>query len=229
VPVSSGDFFPIGVTTVTCIATDASGNLSTDSFDITVVDSTAPTVMVPDDIKTVLDSASGAVVEYVVTAEDTADSSPVISCDVASGSVFPPGLTTVTCTATDASGNSSSDTFDVIVEYGESGLRSNKKVVQAGAVAGFEWAWTDSSGNPMPTGVENNTIEARAGTCPSSSPDILDEDPGSSDMREMSDYSLIFNWQTDDSEGIPIPDGPYCVTVRLLTTDQAMSAGIQVK
>ena len=81
----------------------------------------------------------------------------------------------------------------------------------------------------MPTGVGNNDIEARAGTCPSTSYDVLDEDPGSSDMREMSDFSLTFNWQTDDSAGEQIPPGPYCVTVILMPTDQRMSTGIRVK
>jgi hypothetical protein len=228
-PVASGDFFPIGVTTVTCTATDAAGNTSTDMFDITVVDSNSPTITVPSDITTILESTSGAAVDYTVTAVDTADPDPVIDCDPPSGSVFPVGTTTVTCTATDSSGNSSSDTFDVVVEYGLGGLTTNKKVVESGAVAVFDWVWTDAFGNPMPTGVESNDIEARAGTCPSSSFDILDEDPGSSDMREMSNFSLTFNWQTDDSEGVPVPEGPYCVTVILMLTDQRMSTGIRVK
>jgi hypothetical protein len=43
----SGDTFPLGTTTVNCSATDAAGNTSTASFNVTVVaasDTTAPTV-----------------------------------------------------------------------------------------------------------------------------------------------------------------------------------------
>jgi Tol biopolymer transport system component len=61
-------------------------------------------------------SAAGAVVTYVVSAKDAVDSSPSIGCSPASGSTFPIGQTTVSCTATDASGNSSSGSFTVKVK-----------------------------------------------------------------------------------------------------------------
>jgi hypothetical protein len=41
---ASGSTFPLGSGTVTCIATDASGNTSTGAFSVTVRDTTAPTV-----------------------------------------------------------------------------------------------------------------------------------------------------------------------------------------
>jgi len=228
-----GDFFlfPIGVTTVTCTAIDGSGNIATDAFDITVVDTTAPTITVPGDITVTLDSASGAVVDYTVTAMDTADLNVVIDCDSPSGSVFPIGDTTVNCSATDASGNSASDSFTVTVELGEGfGIRSKKKSVNSGAVAQFTWAWLDSSNNPVDTGEENNDIEARLGECESDSPDILNEDPGSSDIRQQSDNTIIFNWQTVDDSGSPIePAGIYCVSAVLTTTGQSMSTEIKVR
>jgi hypothetical protein len=46
---------------------------------------------------------------------DDHDPSPALLCVPPSGSTFPPGLTLVTCTATDAYGNSSSCQFPVIV------------------------------------------------------------------------------------------------------------------
>jgi hypothetical protein len=228
--VESGDFFPIGTTTVTCTAIDGSGNIATDAFDITVVDSTAPVITVPADITATADNASGAVVDYAVTAIDTADLNPVIDCNPPSGSVFPMGTSTVNCTATDASGNSSADAFDITVEFGEDfGIISKKKSVNSGAVAQFTWAWVDSLGNPIDTGEANNDIEAQFGGCPSTSPDILNEDPGSSDIRQQSDNTIIFNWQTVDEFGDPIDGGTYCVTAILLTTGQRMSTELDVR
>ena len=43
---ASSGFFPLGTTTVTCTATDASGNVSSDSFHVTVVDTIPPEVEV---------------------------------------------------------------------------------------------------------------------------------------------------------------------------------------
>jgi len=63
-------------------------------------------------------SPQGAPVSYTVTATDpdNAASDLKISCSPASGSIFPIGTTTVNCTATDPSGNSSSGSFQVVVK-----------------------------------------------------------------------------------------------------------------
>jgi hypothetical protein len=62
------------------------------------------------------DRPDGAVVTYTVTATDTDDPHPTLSCSPASGSVFPIGDTTVTCEATDASGNVATGSFSVHVQ-----------------------------------------------------------------------------------------------------------------
>jgi X-Pro dipeptidyl-peptidase len=60
--------------------------------------------------------ASGADVSFPLpTATDDADPSPVVTCDHAPGSHFPVGSTLVTCTATDASGNTATTTFTVLL------------------------------------------------------------------------------------------------------------------
>src|SRR5205823_4026469 len=43
----SGSSFPLGTSTVTCTARDASGNTSTGTFTVTVVDTTPPVITVP--------------------------------------------------------------------------------------------------------------------------------------------------------------------------------------
>ena len=55
---------------------------------------------------------AGATLTYTPpTATDVVDASPSVSCSPSSGSTVPVGDTTVTCTAVDDSGNSSSDSF----------------------------------------------------------------------------------------------------------------------
>ncbi len=114
---ASGATFPIGTTTVTCTGTDASTNTANATFDVTVADTTAPTITPPADLTVEASSSSGAVVTYsACTASDAVDPSPSITAySHASGDLFPVGTTTVTCDASDASGNSGSATFDITV------------------------------------------------------------------------------------------------------------------
>jgi hypothetical protein len=61
-------------------------------------------------------SCTEAVVSWTdPTATDVCDPSPTVVCSPASGSTFSVGVTTVTCTATDACGNEATTTFDVTV------------------------------------------------------------------------------------------------------------------
>ena len=114
-----GDALPLGTTTVACSATDSGGLEATGSFDITVVDTTAPTLAgMPADRSITTAAAAGATVTFTTpTASDLVDAAPAVQCAPASGSLFPVGSTTVTCTARDASGNRSSSSFAVDVTY----------------------------------------------------------------------------------------------------------------
>ena len=114
---ASGTTFPAGTTTVTCTATDSSGNQSQVTFAITVQDTIAPSLVQPTDLVVEQSDSTGAVVNFVDPAvTDAADPAPVVSCSPASGSVFNPGTTTVTCTARDAAGNTATTTFSVTVQ-----------------------------------------------------------------------------------------------------------------
>jgi putative cell wall-binding protein len=114
---ASGSTFALGTTTVTCTATDDSGNTDTDSFTATVEDTTDPVISnVPEDITTTATGPGGATVTYTgPTATDVVDPSVPVICSPTSGSTFQVGTTTVTCTATDDSGNTATDTFTVTV------------------------------------------------------------------------------------------------------------------
>jgi hypothetical protein len=64
---------------------------------------------------TVQASSTGAVVTFSASASDLVDGSVLITCIPASGSTFPLGTNTVTCSATDKTGNKVSASFKVTV------------------------------------------------------------------------------------------------------------------
>ena len=106
--------FAVGPTPVTCPYTDNHGS-GTISFTVTVTDTTDPVVNVPAPMTVAPTSASGAPVSFTASATDLVDGALTPTCTPASGSEFPVGTTTVTCTATDAHGNSASAQFTITV------------------------------------------------------------------------------------------------------------------
>src|SRR5262249_14960773 len=113
---ASGSTFPLGVTTVTCSATDGGGLSAAGSFLVAVQDTTSPTLGALPDLTADTSDPSGAVVSWPTpSATDVVDPAPTVQCTPASGSAFPVGTTTVTCTARDAAGNTASGTFTVTV------------------------------------------------------------------------------------------------------------------
>lgn len=112
----SGSAFPLGETTVTCTATDSFGNSVECTFTVTVEDTQPPVISCPENATIECTGNGGAVYEFSATATDGCDANPTVTCDPPSGSTFLLGETTVTCTAVDASGNSSECTFTVTVE-----------------------------------------------------------------------------------------------------------------
>lgn len=112
---ASGSRFPLGSTTVTCSATDAHGNTGSASFAVNVGDTTGPVLALSDVVANATRKA-GAYVDYAVSAVDAAGGGVTTACAPAGGSLFPVGATTVTCTGTDARGNTSTGSFTVQVK-----------------------------------------------------------------------------------------------------------------
>jgi X-Pro dipeptidyl-peptidase len=82
----------------------------------TDAETVAPTFGATPDVTAHTADASGTVVNYTLpTATDNEDPNPTVTCTPASGSKFTIGSTVVTCTATDANGNSATKSFNVIV------------------------------------------------------------------------------------------------------------------
>jgi len=113
----SGSVFGLGSTTVTCRATDSAGNGASASFNVVVRDTTAPILSLPANLTVEAASPAGATVSFSAAAKDAVDGAITPSCTPRSGSLFPVGSTTVTCSATDRSGNSATGSFSVLVTY----------------------------------------------------------------------------------------------------------------
>lgn len=116
--IPSGSFFLVGETTVSYVSTDASGNTTTETFTVTVVDDQLPTLAgIPDDI--VVSNDPGVCGAQVSWTQPAALDNCGIDTHVSSlnpGDLFNLGTTTVEITATDYSGNSVSGSFMVTVE-----------------------------------------------------------------------------------------------------------------
>jgi uncharacterized repeat protein (TIGR01451 family) len=122
--VPAGNFFPTGTTTITYTATDGAGNTSTATQTVTVRENPAipPTISAPADLSFntgptatscgvfVSDAVLGA-----ATANDNCPGVTVTRTGVPAGNNFPVGVTIVTYTATDRSGNTATDTQTITV------------------------------------------------------------------------------------------------------------------
>lgn len=81
-----------------------------------VMDLDPPVLSVPSTITVNADSGAGAIVTYEVSAADSVDPAPRVTCYPPSGSTFSVGWTLVQCQATDACGYTSTRTFYVKVK-----------------------------------------------------------------------------------------------------------------
>jgi hypothetical protein len=116
--VQSGAVFPLGITAVTCAATDLAGNIGTNAFSVVVQDSTAPVLSAMSNIAVETTSPGGAAVTFSKpAATDLVDGDVAVVCDQASGAVYPVGMTTVMCAASDQAGNVASTSFTITVTF----------------------------------------------------------------------------------------------------------------
>ncbi|MGC1471750.1 MAG: HYR domain-containing protein [Psychroserpens sp.] len=124
---SSGSVFPIGTTTLEYQALDDTNLLDTCTFTITVIDNENPTVTAPMDVTastdvgacganisianaTVTDNCAGSALSWEMTGVTL-----LTGTDQVGTQSFNIGITTITYTVADASGNTSTDTMEVVV------------------------------------------------------------------------------------------------------------------
>lgn len=72
-------------------------------------DTTAPVITVPADMTQQIEGVSSATVTFTASATDDVDGTVAVTCEPASGATFEYGTTTVSCSATDAAGNTAAN------------------------------------------------------------------------------------------------------------------------
>lgn len=121
----AGHQFAIGTHEVICSALDRQGNTGSASFTVTVEDTTAPTIIVPELMTLEATGPDGAPVVFDAYAEDLIDGRLEVRCElepvpsgiaVVSGDTLPLGLNGINCVGKDSRGNDTSETFIVIVD-----------------------------------------------------------------------------------------------------------------
>jgi len=163
---ASGSVFPLGTTTVACSATDSHGNASAATFAVTVRDTTPPAITVPGNLTR--DATAPVAVSYTAAATDGVDGKVNAACAPASGSKFPVGTTTVTCTAADAAGNVASASFSVTVNVAPVASSSRYKLSTNEPLTGMLQA-SDANGDALTYSVVTNgtrgtfVVDARTG------------------------------------------------------------------
>ncbi|MCI0744656.1 MAG: HYR domain-containing protein, partial [Verrucomicrobia subdivision 3 bacterium] len=147
----NGSFLAVGNHDVTCTALDDCGQTVRCSFTVAVVrDATPPVITCPSNLVVRATFNDGAPEIFTISASDTCDPDPSITCIPASGSVFPPGTNTVLCRTLDACGNDSSCSFTVTVipPSGCIAIQCSSNIVtQCQSVAGSPVTFTVTASN----------------------------------------------------------------------------------
>jgi len=155
------------------VVQDAAGNPNVASAVLDVeADLTAPVIITPGTLNVGTDPGqTTAVVTYSVTANDPGHGAltPTLVSGPASGSAFPLGTTTISYSATDAAGNVSNASFDIIVSDDEDptivGLPGNISVNTDPGLATAVVSWTPPTANDNAPGA---SVTQTAGPAPGS-------------------------------------------------------------
>lgn len=112
----SGSSFPVGTNEVTCVASDACGNTTTNTFTVVVNDVENPTITCPVDLAQNADSGF-CYATVVLGTPAIADNCGIgsVTNDAVSQTQFPVGTNVVVWTVTDVHGNSATCSQTVIV------------------------------------------------------------------------------------------------------------------
>ncbi|MEZ5001690.1 MAG: HYR domain-containing protein [Chitinophagales bacterium] len=194
----SGQTYPIGTTTVTYTATDNVGLTTTCSFNIIVADDEDPVVNCPADVTVTADAGVCEATGVALGMATTSDNCPGETVSNDAPAAFPVGSTTVTWTATDAAGNTSSCTQVVTVTDDEdptiscpANITQSTDANTCGAMVIYTVSGTDNctgeiisitagfeSGETFPLGTTTNTyvITDAAGNTATCSFDVTIED-----------------------------------------------------
>ncbi len=208
--------FPVGDTVVECTATDAN-QAATISFTVTVLDVTAPVIIVPSEPLVIDSLISPAIVDYSDQVEVVEYGYPGTEavCEPASGTEFTWGDTVITCNAVDGSGNQADTVnFTVTLRYlYDVNLILPKGRAQSGSTVPLDWQYLNrASGLPIDSSafmVGVTWEKATDSSCTTLTPAptdgasfLADADSGNSDFRYSFDSDTWqLSWQTPDALG----------------------------
>lgn len=139
---ASGSQFPVGTTTVTCTVVNAYGT-TTESFSI-VVNPTfgaPPTLSIPEIVVAEATWPTGAVVTWNANGA---------TCNYASGSQFPMGNTTVTCSMTNSYGTSTGSFTIVVTDTTRPSLSLPANITSSNQVVTYTASATDNIDGSIP-------------------------------------------------------------------------------
>lgn len=230
--------YSVGTTTVTWTVTDDNGNTATCSQDVVVTDDEDPTILgCPNDIDITPTSStcSPEVIWNIPQADDNC--SATLSSNYNSGDSFQVGTTTVTYTATDASGNTFSCSFDVTITPSVLVLSIDPSTVICGAnitcngatdgtatanVSGgclpYTYLWSNGQTTQTATGLGAGsytvTVTDANGSSESESITLTEPDALEIDGYELSEYvggsGVSCNGASDGDIDISVVGGSTC-------------------
>jgi hypothetical protein len=197
-----------------------------------VADRTPPVIAAHADVSADAAGANGAIVTYTnPTAVDAIDGPVPVVCTPPSGSLFPIGTTTVTCSASDTHGNTSVSSFSVVValKYGFVGVQNLPppagKTFNTGSSIPLKWQFTRGGVAVDSTSAQPKILI----TGPAGSMVFTPQDPGKSSFQPptaANGWTWQFNWQSvNNTTGAPLPAGTYSVSVASQATGQTFSGG----
>ncbi|HLO92001.1 MAG TPA: HYR domain-containing protein, partial [Lentimicrobium sp.] len=197
---ASGNY-PIGTTVVTWTVTDLQGNMATCTMSVTVTDDQAPEIICPQDVTVTAGIDCQATVEIPEpVVSDNCGIASVVNSYTNTGNasgVYPAGLTTITWTVTDNSGNSSTCQMTVRVSAPPVAVDDNSTTDINTAVTINVLANDTDCANDLVPSTVINTSEPTHGTV------VLNAD-GSFTYTPENDYtgSDSFTYTVCDAEGL---------------------------
>ena len=230
---ASGSTFALGPTTVTCTATDEPATPAPPPSRSPSSTRRPPRSPCPPTSRSKRQVRSGAVVTYSgQSATDLVDGSVPVTCSPASGSTFAIGTTTVTCSATDAHGNTGTKSFHVTVTSFFSGfyqpvdMGNVVNTVKGGSTVPLKFEVFGATGEIKTVNVVVTPLKAAKVSCANGSVEDtieLTATGGTSLRFDTTGDQFIYNWQTPK-----VPGACYNVTVSL-TDGSSMTANFKLK
>ena len=192
-------FFPMGQTTVTWTATDASDNSAATTQIVNVVDTTPPVITAPATFNVIVGAPSSLLTG---TATDFVDPHPTLTNDAPD--FFSLGTTTVTWTARDASGNVATATTTVTATYSFGSIRQpintdGNSVFQLGRTVPVKFQLRDNDGSFVTNATARIFLTRTSGFVEGQEVEAVSTSAATTDdlFRYChTENQFIFNWST---------------------------------